>query len=167
MTLDWSPLAIATVVLACVAVWSILQTRGLQRSEKRQRLLNEVIEWAIDIRQCGIVSASSEATRLARLDSSLSLEAGETVKIASLRYEFEVLKARSEYIRRIALATPQDLHSAVREAIEALERHITVISQWFTGEVKSDAIGIDRVNLNKSANDVIEEAVKLKTKDIA
>ena len=68
MTLDWSPLAIATVVLAAVAVWSILQTRSIHKEELRVRetereldfklrLLDEVRDWARDCLRFGFLQS--------------------------------------------------------------------------------------------------------------
>lgn len=42
-----------TLALAFMAWKSIRQTRSIQKAEKRERLLNEIIEWAEDIAECG------------------------------------------------------------------------------------------------------------------
>lgn len=58
--MDWSdwlnPVAIATLILAIItsvlalaAFLAIRQTRNIQENEKREKLLNEIIEWAEDV----------------------------------------------------------------------------------------------------------------------
>ena len=52
------PVAIATLVLALVTAilagasfWTIRQTYNIRKTEKRERLLNEIIEWATEIQR--------------------------------------------------------------------------------------------------------------------
>ncbi|MBA7577120.1 hypothetical protein ES708_18966 [subsurface metagenome] len=58
-TSDWITLGAAilvgggTLFLGIMAWRTIHQTRSIQKAEKRERLLNEIIEWAIDIAKCG------------------------------------------------------------------------------------------------------------------
>lgn len=42
-------LAIATFLLAIAAFGTMWQTRNIRKAERRERLLNEIIDWAIDI----------------------------------------------------------------------------------------------------------------------
>jgi hypothetical protein len=44
---DWITLG-AVVVALGIGVASIIHTQSLQRKERRERLLNEIIEWAMD-----------------------------------------------------------------------------------------------------------------------
>lgn len=55
----------ATFLLALAAFWAIWQNYRLHKKERRERLLNEIIEWAIDIQK-------------------VSLEVGLPVNVASL-----------------------------------------------------------------------------------
>ncbi len=49
MNIDsWITLAAVLVALG-IGVASILQTQNLQKRERRERLLNEIIEWAVDV----------------------------------------------------------------------------------------------------------------------
>ena len=45
---DWITLG-AVVVALTIGVTSLLQTQRLQKSERKERLLNEIIEWATNI----------------------------------------------------------------------------------------------------------------------
>ena len=41
--------ALATLILAIAAFWAIRQNYNFRRQEKKERLLNEIIDWAISI----------------------------------------------------------------------------------------------------------------------
>jgi len=47
---DWITLG-AVIVALSIGVASILHTRSLQKKERKERLLNEIIEWAIKVRK--------------------------------------------------------------------------------------------------------------------
>jgi hypothetical protein len=73
--LDWSlPLAIATGSLAAAAFWAIWQNYQLHKRERRERLLNEIIEWAEDI-------------DIASLTPDISFIAKNTIDVQFLRAE--------------------------------------------------------------------------------
>jgi len=59
--------AIATFILAVAAFWAIWQNRGIQKRNRRERLLNEIIEWATEIH------TASLKTDLPKIDPSLEL----------------------------------------------------------------------------------------------
>ena len=44
----------ATFLLALAAFWAILDNRNTRRLERKERLLNAIIEWAEDIMACGV-----------------------------------------------------------------------------------------------------------------
>ena len=48
---DWITL-VAVLVALGIGIASILHTQSLQKKERRERLLNEIIEWATDIAKC-------------------------------------------------------------------------------------------------------------------
>lgn len=57
----------ATFLLAIAAFWAIWQNRSLQIRERKERLLNEIIEWATEIH------TASLKTDLPKIDPSLEL----------------------------------------------------------------------------------------------
>ena len=42
-----------TLLLAFAAFWAIWQNHSFRKKEYKRRLLNEIIEWAVDILSCG------------------------------------------------------------------------------------------------------------------
>ncbi len=65
-TANWINLVAALIVgggtlfLGIMAWRTILQTRSIQKAEKRERLLNEIINWATDVARYGIESDSPD-----------------------------------------------------------------------------------------------------------
>ncbi len=43
--------ALTTMLLAIAAFWAIRQNHGLRKSEKRERLLNKIIEWVSEVKR--------------------------------------------------------------------------------------------------------------------
>lgn len=51
-TSDWIAISAgATFLLALAAFWAIWQNHSLQKRERRERLLNEIIEWVSDVKR--------------------------------------------------------------------------------------------------------------------
>ena len=166
MTLDWSPLAIATVALACVAVWSILQTRATQSNERRQRLLNEIIAWAEDILRCGQAATLWEVALLGKRYDVKTLR---RLGYVGLRGQFDTIYSRDVYIGIAASAFTRDLQleEYLYKARRKLYNHLKLLDLACEGRVKNPrAIGRHRTMLDDSARKVIEEATKIKTRDI-
>jgi hypothetical protein len=156
---DWITLA-AVIVALGIGVASILHTQSLQKRERKERLLNEIIEWAVDVLEC-----EPEV-------STDSLQAGVTdqsVVVAFIRVDlflkYRKVDARSEYVRRIALNFEKGLQSAVKKAtgeldttVEFLRAHLDIAT---TQEVRDY-----RESLELSALAVIKEATNIKARDI-
>ena len=176
MTLDWSPLAIATVALACVAVWSILQTRATQRSERRQRLLNEVIEWVLDINSCEVPIATMA---IAGIRDSQSDRAVMSSHLSELAFRCAQMTFRGRYIYTVTLESKlgQDLQRAITELVDDLEARIILLkhcdaSLSSSAPMKEFDVWSAKARqhwlakIRESAYKVIEEVIKIKIKDI-
>jgi len=192
---DWITLA-AVIVALGIGVASILHTQSLQKRERRERLLNEIIEWAIDVCRCGLtppkIPTSKTSTSLYLLDT-----------LAELSLEFESISGRTEYINRIALNFGGNLQSTVHSLAEVvgvrtklIEEQIDILKgkridvsgtaeltetsdfkkwvsswDWPKGLSKSFKVIMFKMMMNRTilldnAKQVIEEATKIKTKDI-
>ncbi len=210
---DWldkilsDPVAIATLVLALVtailafaAFRSINEQRKDRIEDRKERLLNEIIEWAEDVLEC-IVEDNSEYVRdyVAKHDDKYSrlankgnidpLIAGYRMSINKLNefiFKLSLIGVKSHYIKDIA-SIPligQDLKCAVANLINELELHIelqrTNLENKIPESVKEgeepdiylvsityvENIANHLPKLKLSAKKVIEEATKLRTKDI-
>jgi hypothetical protein len=165
---DWStPLgALATLAAVIVAlglgVASIIQTQRLQKIERRERLLNEIIEWATDV---------GKPKYFLNFFSLISGTINEKDQIYTAQLgqasNTDTLVMRGKYISKIALIFTQDLIIAVENIRHDLEEHAKLITDWIDGKVTSGAIGEHDYALSQSSNKVIEEATKIKIKYIS
>jgi len=145
----------ATLLLAIAAFWAIWQNHQLQIRERRERLLNEIIEWAMDVAvpqfSIGTESLLSNVTENDKLVFHQLSQASHTHK----------LRVRGNYYRKIAPIFTKDLGIAIEKVITELEKHANLIAT-----ASSYDIGKHQFELEQAANKVIEEATKIKTKDI-
>lgn len=182
---DWITLG-AVIVALGIGVASLVQTKRLQKRERKERLLNEIIEWAIEVSNCGQVAKYAETKN----------ETEYVIVTASDLDAFNSLENRGRYISKISLKLEQDLGNAVAEVMSIInERKLLLVKSMphgslacseevrkaldiLSGKTKmSDdisqatkitvALGNNATALNKSINKVIEKASEIKTKDIS
>lgn len=163
----------AVIVALGLGVASILHTQSLKKRERKERLLNEIIEWAIDVSKCGLDINISIFNGLHRAKDVKEMEFIKNTATLDLLSAFLVVNARSEYISKMAFIFGQNLNRAIFETVESINEHIELLRKSYEDEDKkkikasSDDIGKHRNQLIKSAQKVIEEATKIKTKDIS
>ncbi len=163
-------LAIATFILAGIAAYSIWQNYQLQKRERRERLLNEIIEWTMDI------ARSSKEIDVSGLYSQgiIDNRRGPLFLLANImgsQLKLEAIRERSQYISKIALVFQQNLQVTIRTLIKDTEEHTKLLDECRDkgpGEIHSALTRVDAHDLllHKSANKIIEEATKIKTRDI-
>ena len=103
---DWITLA-AVVVALGLGVSSLIQTQRLQQRERKERLLNEIIEWAIEIANIafgweirGSLPKGDNIERtLVRLSNEIS--------------RYQVVDTKSVYIAKCSEIFGEELHAAV------------------------------------------------------
>ena len=118
MTIDnWINL-IAAILVGCgtlflgIMAWrTILQTRSIQKEERRQRLLNDIIEWAIDVSKCDLISDFSKYAEI-KDETEYNIITGMDSMGRLIN-----LENQGEYIKQIALRLEQGLGNAVGEVI--------------------------------------------------
>jgi len=182
-TLSWMTftLAIATFLLAGAAFGSIWQTRGMQKREHKERLLNEIIEWAINISKFD--SDLLSLTESVRLDLALP----STITVDKLHSDTTAFASRGGYIEKTAYVAGVDANDAAKKIQKELVGIAQLLNQFrilnelantplelITTEdadlndkdPKKDTVERHRKNLAQLCNLIIEEAVKIKIKDI-
>ena len=207
-TSDWITLGAAilvsggTLFLGIMAWRTIRQARSIQKAEKRERLLNEIIEWAIDVCRCGLKPSSIPTSGMAKSKAGSELYMSNI--LGDLLLEYESISGRTEYIRRIALTfgenlknTADSLSEIIKGRIKLLEKQMDILAgktknisdiaelaktdevkewietqDWPKGlnnsfKVIMFTIMMNRTILLDNAKQVIEEATKIKTKDIS
>jgi hypothetical protein len=111
-----------TITLAIMTWRSIRQTRGIQKNERRERLLNEIIEWAIDICRCGLKPFSMPTKE--KTGSIYLLEG-----LGDLSLEYESISGRTEYISSIAPKFGESLEDEVHGLAKFVEDRTKLIDE--------------------------------------
>ena len=168
---DWSLfLAIATFSLAGAAFWAIWQTHGIQKSEKAQRLLNEVIEWSIDIQKCPF---EKDFRTIVGATGVNKLRLSVYEHIIAVKESYQAITARNPYIFEIARNFEGSLQKAVEELIKDLKEHIKLLDKWQHAIAANESIDMtayaDKADahgrkLSYSTYKVIKQATKIKLK---
>jgi len=164
---DWINLIAAilvgggTLFLGIMAWRTIRQSRSIQKAEKRERLLNEIIEWAIDVGKCAFEQKYDTVT-------GVSTEYFMRVSRANTLSRFNVVNARSEYVTNIASVFEKDLalHSAVKGVTQKLDDIINIIGAVLEGKTTPEKISESEISLYRCVGILTKEATKIKTRDI-
>lgn len=161
-----------TLFLGIMAWRTIRQTRNMQKAEKRERLLNEIIEWAINVTKCEIILELADLTAIKNMRAGLDL----FIMADKERFTFKELKRRSFYISRVVSAFGQDLQLVIEKLTKRLEVHLELLNEYkdaILGERPDEIESLskkldDNKNLlDEFAEEILEEVAKIKTKDIS
>ncbi len=188
-TSDWINLIAAILVgggtffLGIMAWRTIRQTRSIQKAEKKERLLNEIIEW-------GQFLASWPESKISQgLTSRYPIE-GNVYTIIYGRIGKQIddvltVNGRNLYIIKLSKIFNAEFRNVITNTINHIDNYKEYLIQWKTelqGEVDKGTIGIkiednylSKIsnidtyisNLIVNAEKVIEEATKIKTRDIS
>jgi len=168
---DWITLA-AVIVALGIGVASILHTRSMQKKERKERLLNEIIEWATEFPKF-FFTMKFEYIQNAKSEEKLRL-----YLFARFAQDLNILNAligRDVYILNISSSFGINLRLTVQRLIEDLLSYREYFNKWFKilennsfdpkREDFDKAVEFEN-RINTSALDVIQEATKLKTEGI-
>ena len=147
----------ATFLLAIAAFCAIRQTRGIQKSEKRQRLLNEIIVWAEDI----LLSGWGETVREKWATYSNEQK---TDRQFAMRKGHGFMDIRDKGIRIIYKSSyiDIDLGSHALSTIKLLQQHIDKWTQAKDGQIKDWSEIVDhKSELDEHARQLIKKATAL------
>ncbi len=163
--------AIATLVLAAVAVWSILQTRSIQKSERRQRQLNEICDWAVNLYR---YQYSKDYKAVLEAKTSIEQRQAISSHIGEFRERLQTTEGQGKYIRVISTQFKGGISGAIQQSLKDLEAYIEFLNKWQfkiledpSLNLKGDAkTGDDHWNkIEQSLTKVITETANLKIVD--
>ena len=178
-------IALAAVFAVFIAAFSIDETRRLRKDsldresrDRKERLLNEIIEWAMSISTCGIdvdidfwvqlVSGGRDEDESEGKDeNSERIQALERRHRAYLLFAVLAISKKSEYMCTITRKIGRDLYEATKEVEANLDKQVALLRKGLTDKVTTTQIGIHMQGLGESAGKVIKEAVKIKTQNAA
>ncbi len=149
---EWATILYAgvTLLLVGVAVWTITDNRYSRMLEKRERLLNEIIQWAENV-------AESAVTRQ-------TLKPDELWK-TKLKYKYS--KAKSKYVTEIVSSSFKELSPFVENVNSKLEEAIDAATQFIERRQQAgDKLVNYEIELTESVEELLTEAAKIKTNDI-
>jgi len=175
----WLTLA-AVIVALGLGLSSLIQTHRLQKRERRERLLNEIIEWAVDVAKCRFEDKSTPSFQNS-MQTLISIHRF----LTGISDNLERQQRRGTYISKISSIFGKNMNTAVVRLMKVVQDYIDVLDKAMyeeenilTGQVKLSDEEIERMDvfpkkiqniskpLDESINKVIEEATKIKTKDI-
>ena len=154
---DWITL-FAVIVALGIGVASILHTQNLQKKERRERLLNEIIEWAEDV-------ADNAALGHRGLPSKLTANAEWTDYLHNLFHRYHKALVRSEQIKEIALTFGGELYSSFVTVNQMTLDTSKDIIEYGKRKVTIEKLESSETQLCESAVNLLKEATKLKIKD--
>ena len=167
-----------TFFLGIMAWRTIRQTRSVQKAEKRERLLNEIIEWARSILTWR--SRHKDIFRdVARSTSDIESIRLVHANIAQVLGDFAGITGLNEYMKEVALRLEQGLPETVEKLISDTGTYIDFLEQRFyelTPNIKrgifsetDEVINTTEIlaeQMVSSARCVLASVAKIKTKDI-
>ncbi len=177
---------IASFLVAAIALGlglaSIIQTNRLQKRERKERLLNEIIEWATNISRLNSYLLSlTESVRLKLTGYSIQC-------IRQLRFDLENLRDKGKYIKVTSNVACNKASDSVIKLQHELSNIANLLSDYIVrneivGDVNDlittedemgnerdknkDTVERHRTNIDPLCNSIMEEATKIKTRDIS
>ena len=171
---DWITL-VAVLVALGIGIASILHTQSLQKRERKERLLNEIIEWAESVGKCGFEidedTPNIKAALEARLDFSQSYGFIKAHR-AMFQNGYRNIRWRNEYIRNITGKNLLNVLPSVNNLIYELEKHLEMIYNDQIGKDTGKTPGFAQkiaehsISLDKLTRAVMREAAKIKTENL-
>jgi hypothetical protein len=169
-------LACATFLLALAAFWTIYQNYKNKKNEYKRNILKEITNWAMDI----LNHESSIDTSILNVTIPKLFNIYEFVESDKEKISFKKFKTNGDYfISIINTWKATDLLKASKNLTNELDEHVKMYKEYLgivesikfeTDKSKTEIIlkNIDehKLNINKYAERVIEEATKIKTKEI-
>ncbi len=165
---DWITLAAVLVALG-LGISSLMQTQRLQKRERKERLLNEIIEWGIDVGKSG--SNIDFLLRAAEIDEQ---PWSKETNLPNLHSNLRELSQRGEYIIKVAGTLDKSLLAAVQVANGRVTKYLESIDILFIN-IRLGIEGnlpiilkplMELDSLVPCAKDLLAEATKIKARDI-
>jgi hypothetical protein len=174
--------AFGTLVLALVTALSIINSNEQEKRDRKERLLNEIIEWGKFIASWSESKIAQGLTRDYPID-------GNVISIICDRIgkqidDISAINGKNIYILKLSKTFDAELRNSIVDTINQIDTLKIFLIQWKT-EIEREidkgaiSIGIDKNELSKISNidtyisnlignaeKIIEETTRIKTQDI-
>ena len=155
----------AIIIALIFGVWSLVQTKNIQKAERKQRLLNEIMDWARDLLMCGsemFTQPTPEISPTTRMVHGIS----------SLYLRYRATNAKSKYVEKIASDFRQNLLQDVLSVTSKLKELIILLEDSIGNLKSGKSISISthkktsecEVELYDLIRSLIEKIAKIKLK---
>lgn len=165
---------IASFLVAFVALGlglsSLIQTERLQKKEREERLLNEIIEWATGIYE--IPAQMNYVVWREILDMneprrSVYIENMTRQNIMELRRRYTILTGRIVRVKMLSTSFKKyKLDTIANRVIVNLNNAISTLDKRSKGRISDDEVEKARIELEKCADALIKKATGIYTKNI-
>lgn len=161
-------LSTAIVISLYLGVRSLRQTKSLQerhiKQTRRQELINEIINWANDVIECGSTIELPATPEEIKMTRHLR-----RIQATKLLLKFQTINSRSEYIRDVALVFSEDLANAVTLVANGLTKIAELIHERIKNiddEALTQQTSELELAIYEDARKVVVAAAAFKTEDI-
>ncbi len=178
---DWAGAigALLTLMIVTVAFLAIMDNRYARQVDRKERLLKEIIEWAIDISRWRPKEIHRD---LAGIRDKVKRQELIDAHIATIMDSLIEMRGRNQYTLRIALKVVEQMgkaatHSLIKDVhglIGEAEQYIDILVEWkaiITDAMAKDTVADDgeyfekaehsEYELEKRVKKVIDEATNL------
>jgi Ca2+/Na+ antiporter len=167
--------AFGTLILALITTFSIINANYQAKRDRKERWINEIIEWAINI-----INWRSENKGVFRdiktIKSPEEQRLHKYAHIIELTETLAGMRGRNQYAEKITFQLSASLHGAVEKLIKGVEEYIKMLDDWQRAIAADIALADDKDFAGKAAaserqvgelaDKVIEEATKIKTRNV-
>ncbi len=169
---DWATAlgAAVTLMLAGAAFLAIMDNRHGRMIDRREHLLNEIIEWATDVINCGFGDIARDTFRVVPEEDKLKHT---LTDLSNKLFRYQAIDTRSKYIKEVTKVfrkDRKDLQTAVLAVVSCLNTVRTVIPKRmdnFEDKTSAEELSDAEHKLRNSAIALIELTANTKTKGIA
>ncbi|GAG50032.1 unnamed protein product, partial [marine sediment metagenome] len=113
-----------TLFVAYAAFRTIRSNREKEERDRKHQLLNEIIEWAVDISKCGIEKGYPD---ISNLIESYSVWLNISDKIGDIILCFKEMRGENQYVGEVIKILDHDLGEASKTLIDEFEEHIKLL----------------------------------------
>lgn len=166
--------AFGTLVLALVTALHILNSNEQEKRRRRERLLNEIIEWVVDVgKKCEYETDPQEANAKQILEGNEGYNlAHDFLFIHRPAFEngFSEVRWKNEFIAVICKEFGNTLQKKLQEFIAELTKHLNMLQSPSATETPEETIKTavqvanHNLRLTNLTREVMEEAAKIKTR---
>ena len=155
-------LALVTGVLAFFTYWSIRSRNAQEKRDRKERLINEIIEWVEDVARLNFKIYNF-------VEAQISKESWVESGIGDIASQFQVIEAKGIYITNITLSSfkgKRKLLSSVKAVNKEIRELVDVSVERLDGKVTTEAVTEHMNLLRLKIAELFKEAAKIKASDI-